>query len=423
MKTANEGKTSSVLFLSPFFYPEAISTGKYNTSVVQALVQRGYEVNVVASHPLYPTWKPHWSSHILEGASVHRGGAWVRYAKSVVLRRLTLELWFAWHSIQKAWMLRNEVSLVVAVFPPSLFFVLVHLLLPKNVVRVGIVHDLQGLLGLSQPGALIRFLYGLVHTVENYAFSSCDKLILLSRSMARTAIQEFGLDPRKVAVCYPFVSLKDEVLGEPKLAHMFPEGYSHVVYSGALGKKQNSVGLLEFFRAAAQEIPDAQFHFVSDGPGFEELRKLHAARPVDRIHFHNLVAEADLQELYTRSAVQVIPLFDLGSNACLPSKLPNVLATGCAVLAICQKGSELDQLVTETGSGIAVQSWEPEALVDALRSVLRQSDRQDRRERQELAGKLLNTEFSLDLLIQTICGPAFGKESEINSVACITGQD
>jgi colanic acid biosynthesis glycosyl transferase WcaI len=423
MKTANEPERSSVLFLSPFFHPEVISTGKYNTLLVQALVQRGHEVNVVASHPIYPTWKPHRSSHLLEGVTVHRGGAWVRYAKSIAPRRLTLELWFAWHSICKAWVLRKDVSLVIAVFPPSLFFVLVHLLLPRNVVRIGIVHDLQGLLGLSRPGLLTRLLYRLVHTVEKCAFSWCDKLILLSRSMARTAIQEFGLDSRKVAVCYPFVTLKDEVLGEPKLAHMFPEGFPHVVYSGALGKKQNSIGLLEFFRVAARERPDAQFHFVSDGPAFEELRRLHAARPVDRIHFHNLVAEADLQELYTRSTVQVIPLLDLGSNACLPSKLPNVLATGCAVLAICQKGSELDQLVTETGAGIAVRSWEPEALVDALRGVLRQADRQHRRERQALVGKLLNTEFSLDLLIQTICGPAFGNESEIDSVACITGQD
>ncbi|MGB8475721.1 MAG: hypothetical protein WCE61_16705, partial [Candidatus Acidiferrum sp.] len=43
---------------SPFFYPETISTGKYNTILSRALAERGVEVNVVTSHPFYPNWKP-----------------------------------------------------------------------------------------------------------------------------------------------------------------------------------------------------------------------------------------------------------------------------------------------------------------------------------------------------------------------------
>jgi hypothetical protein len=34
-------KPADLLLLSPFFYPDAITTGKYNTVLVRALVDRG----------------------------------------------------------------------------------------------------------------------------------------------------------------------------------------------------------------------------------------------------------------------------------------------------------------------------------------------------------------------------------------------
>ncbi len=70
-----------VLFLSPFFYPEMISTGKYNSYLVKVLVNRGYSVDVVASHPLYPDWKPKISKADLQGCTIHRGGLWDALSK------------------------------------------------------------------------------------------------------------------------------------------------------------------------------------------------------------------------------------------------------------------------------------------------------------------------------------------------------
>ena len=40
-----------LLFVSPFFYPEDISTGRYNTYFVRALLAQGVEVAIVAAHP------------------------------------------------------------------------------------------------------------------------------------------------------------------------------------------------------------------------------------------------------------------------------------------------------------------------------------------------------------------------------------
>lgn len=56
-----------ILLLSPFFYPELISTGKYNTSLAKALVKHGHSIEVVTSFPLYPTWRPQKCYEVMEG--------------------------------------------------------------------------------------------------------------------------------------------------------------------------------------------------------------------------------------------------------------------------------------------------------------------------------------------------------------------
>jgi len=47
---------------------------------------------------------------------------------------------------------RGGCSTAVAVFPPTLFFLIVMSLLPASAKKIGIVHDLQGILGLSGGG-------------------------------------------------------------------------------------------------------------------------------------------------------------------------------------------------------------------------------------------------------------------------------
>ena len=333
---------------------------------------------------------------------MNRGGAWVRYPKSVLLRRLILEFWFSCHAAYEAWQARKSVTIAVGVFPPSLFFVFLRFILPASAKRIGIVHDLQGILALSGPGFVKRLLYRLVRAVESIAFRSCDKLIFLSHSMAKTAVEEYDLDVDKVTVHYPFVTVGESGKSEANLADLFPEDAQHVVYSGALGQKQNSFRLYEFFRDCAPRLPDVHFHLFSGGPIFEELKKAHNADPTERIHFHSLVNDVDLEELYARSTLQLIPQSDVSSNACMPSKLPNILATGCAVFAICERDSELARILEQAGTGMFADSWESNVLSTKLKEALNMAKLQSHQQRQAHVKNLLLKVFSLDTLVDLV---------------------
>jgi glycosyltransferase involved in cell wall biosynthesis len=310
-----------------------------------------------------------------------------------------LELWYAayvWLTIRRK---RFAPDLIIAVFPPVLFFCLAKLL--PGCRKVGIVHDFQGILGFSGEGRLSRATQFIVKRVESIAFRYCDRIIVLSESMARLAHKEYGIMEQKIQVAYPFVAITAEKRGRNKLGSILPSGVRHVVYSGALGKKQEPRKLYDFFCAAALRIPNARFHIFSEGPEFDNLRERHTSEPVKGVELHDLVGEEDLAELYDRSTIQVIPVAEGLSEACLPSKLPNIIASGCALFAICDEGSELANIVAKYG-GMSVPRWDEHALIGSMIKFLNEIGRESSEMRRAKTAGLLKEQFSLDRLLNSV---------------------
>lgn len=404
-KQMKRTKGVSVLLLSPFFYPEQISTGKYNTTLAQALVERGVQVRVVASHPLYPSWKPQKTDAALPGIVINRGGAWIRYPKSALLRRAILELWYAWHVLTSFVVLRSQSTCVVSVFPPSLFFLMLARILPRRCRKVGVVHDLQGVYASRSKGVLSRLVNSAIHFVESQCFRSCDRLIFLSSSMANRAILEYGLDENKCTVCYPFVALSEnqDVAGAD-LAHLLDGEKTNVVYSGALGDKQNPDGLFAFLNKLASTRLDVSCHIFSAGPHFERLRSAHSKKgnAESVVQFHDLVATEYLDELYARSDVQIIPQADGTADGSLPSKLPNLMAAGVPVFVICETGSELADLVREADAGGASHTWDASALVDEFVQLLPVLKAEPRSARKARLRPFVEEKFSIQRIVEEI---------------------
>jgi colanic acid biosynthesis glycosyl transferase WcaI len=147
-----------------------------------------------------------------------------------------------------------------------------------------------------------------------------------------------------------------------------PRSHQHVVYSGALGNKQDPEHLVGFFSYAAQRLPGVMFHIFSDGQTYDSLRAQHSS--AGRIQFHSLVPDDELAELYARSTVQIIPQAQGTSEGSLPSKLPNILQAGVPILAVCDRDSELWAIQSDVQSFVCVDDWEFPAMVTALAGLL-----------------------------------------------------
>lgn len=383
-----------VVILSPFFFPEPISTGKYNGNMAAALVEQGAEVIAVCSHPLYPAWKPEVAKQEMPGVRAFRGGARLYYPASALARRAVLELWYAWHVLRAMLSVARHANRIVAVFPPSLFMLVAAWLRPKGAQVVGIVHDLQGVYAARKSGLLGRILQGAISAVERRAFLSCDHLVFLSETMRDVTLKAYGLDRSRTSVQYPFVTLPEQRAGtHGRLATTFPANLKTLVYSGALGEKQAPFKLLSLMVAILERFPDWQARVYSEGPLFEQLRQqFHHPRLV----FNALVPVEDLPELLERSDVQIIPQEVNTSDGSLPSKLPNIMAACTRLLCITDPDSELQAIVSRYPGGVACTSWDVQQGVDAFARLT-----QIARPEPDLVSGVLS-QFTLSGLVRTL---------------------
>jgi glycosyltransferase involved in cell wall biosynthesis len=390
--------TKKVLLLSPFFHPEPISTGKYNSFLAKALADKGLGVDVLCFHPLYPDWRPHISDEDMDGIGIIRGGSWIRYPKNDLLRRMILEIGFILHLLRHIRIIKKY-PIIVAVTPPILSLSLVHTVAPKTRVTA-IVHDLQGIMAAVGLNVYRFNVIGLIRFLEGKILRRCHRVIALSQSMASFLQNTYKVPPSSISTCRPFVTINTRSSGA-RLKHLFAKHKIHVVYAGALGKKQNPEGLISFFHHLVNRRSDIICHIFSRGPIFETYR-----RNPETVHthlcFHDLVAEDDLYELYLRSHIQVIPEKIGFSNGAVPSKLPNLLAAGVPILYIGEKNSDIRQFIDGANAGQCAHSWDIKHLHDLIdRLILEITGGAYDKQRRNFPKKYASL-FSVDTVIKEI---------------------
>lgn len=385
-------KTKNILIISPFFFPEPISTGKFNTNLVYELKEKGHKVTVLCFHPFYPDWKVKESNEKIEGVEIIRGGKNLYYPSKSILRRIVLEFGFLFFAIKNIHKYQKNQDIILPVFPPSFAFMGILFFLKKSIQKVGMVHDLQEIYASNKKYFLNKVISFCINKIENRCYSNCDKLIFLSQEMKDKAKELYNLESVKLEVQYPFVSLTDSLTND--LGELLTKDKINIVYSGALGEKQNPQGLYDFFNYASDEIENITFHFFSQGTVFNELKYKNKN---SKILFHNLVDKENLEELYSKSDVQVIPQLQNTSKGSLPSKLPNLLASGCKILLITDPNSEIEMLFKKNNLEYVATSWNFDVLLNSLKKLLKLEC--NKQKQKEIANKYFTINKMIDKIV------------------------
>lgn len=381
----------NILIISPFFYPEPISTGKFNTDFAICLKDKGHKVKVLCYHPLYPTWKIKKTTNNINNIDIIRGGKFLWFSKKPFVRRFILELSYAFFILRKIKSNQKNIDIIIPVFPPSLAFFSIIPFLGKNIEKVGMVHDLQEFYSEEKKGLLFRITQKIIHKIEKKCYNSCNKLIFLSNEMRNEAEKFYGLKNTKLEVQYPFITLKKN--SSNNLNSILHNNNINIVYSGALGEKQNPLKLYNFFSEASKQIENTVFHFFSEGEGFETLKKSNIN---SKIRFHSLVDKDNLVEMYNKSDVQIIPQKENTSKGSLPSKLPNILSSDCKVMLITDANSELHNFFTNNNLSTVVTKWDNKILINSLKLLInREVDYTHQK-------KVAESFFTLDKMISKI---------------------
>jgi colanic acid biosynthesis glycosyl transferase WcaI len=403
MTEAEEQKT--VLLFSPFFFPENISTGRYNTHLALALRQAGNDVVAVCSYPFYPEWDVSTdAANELPGIEILRGGGGVNYPRSQVFRRLLLELWYFFFARKAIRSLSaRKIDLIIDIYPPNLFSLGSLRRRKLKAPVVGIVHDLQGVMSQATSSFLRRIVGKLILPLEKRALERCDRLMFLSNGMLQFALENYGLDKAKCDVAYPFQSLLGK--GEVKIPPALLAHEKSLVYSGALSEKQAPDELLQLMDEFARRHADYGVVIFSNGPVFDLLKERYKTFK-SRVEFHGLVPDDELEGLLRRSTIQIIPQKLSVSHGAFPSKLPNLIATGTPIFAVTDEGSEVDHILSRYSRGRAVNSWQKGSTIQALEDFADEVDSGLEAPGTEVDDMELSDLFSIERLCEKILDAA-----------------
>ena len=363
-----------ILIVGLNFHPELTGIGKYTGELAAYLVGKGHQVRVITTPPYYPHWQvqPGYSGwryrkENWQGVWVLRCPLWVPSQPSGIKRLLHL-LSFALTSFpvllgQCPWRPNLILSIAPSFFnaPFALFTarlsgakVWLHIqdfeldaasnlgMLPSN-------HFITKLAGRAERGLLRRF--DQISTISN-------------RMLARLA--QKGVAPEKTflfpnwvdtALIFPLSAPQKLLKKELRI----PDDKIIVLYSGNMGYKH---GLKNVLETAKYLQAQAKIHFVFCGTGAVRSDLESDAKGLPNVQFLPLQPLEKLNGLLNIADIHILPQRADAADLVMPSKLSGMLASGKAVIATANPGTEVAEIVGRLG--VVVPPGDALALADAI---------------------------------------------------------
>ena len=358
-----------IIFVTELFFPDESSTSYLLTKIVQESSSR-FDILVLTGPNVYECKSQfNETSSPIDLRSIVR--LWIPpLSKNKLFERLIrlllLTAGIGWYLIRKS----RSSDIIFAVTNPAPSLLILALISKIRRFRlVFLVHDVFPE-NAAAAGMIRRkgFLYPLIKSVFDWAYSSAYAVITIGRDMSALISSKVLRSPPQIKLIENWA---DNLLIKPitRCQSLIPSMClsEHIViqYSGNIGRAQ---GLIEFVRLVST-VQNNVVKFVFRGSG-ALTKELYEATQFD----HKFI----LQGSYLRSEQSmilascdialVILLPDMYGLA-VPSKTYNILAAGKPILFLGPKNSEIYLLVKEHNLGWAFDWSEPDLLVEFLNNL------------------------------------------------------
>jgi colanic acid biosynthesis glycosyl transferase WcaI len=362
-----------ILLLAQCYAPENVSAAVLITNLATDLVRRGHEVTVVTGAPSYPHgrvfagYRNHlYAEERLDGVRVIR--TWSVITPST--KTLPRLLHYGTYSLTAFYggLLGSRPDVILSYSPPLPLGFSAWLL--SRIWRAPWVLEIEDLYpdaavaaGLLTNRALIRFFRGL----ELFQYRRAARIVLISETFRRNLLAK-GVPDSKLRVI-PIWADPDEI--RPLEKHNAfrrrcgLDGKFVVMYAGNIGLTSC---LEDVLRAADHLREQAEIHFVLVGEGVRKqaLEAEAKIRALPNVTFLPYQPRENFPEMLAAADLGLVTLNAGASLSSLPSKVFSVMASARPVLAVTPPGSELMQIVAESGCGWSVPPGEPGGLAEVI---------------------------------------------------------
>lgn len=376
-----------IQIVCPHFKPDVAPTGVVISEIVDGLVSRGHQVEVVTSLPWYRSHEvdQDWRGRLIRKEATTWGSITRVYPFPTNKSNLLARAWgFAGFTVLAglcSLFKRRRPDVVMAMSPPLTLGLVAWI--TARLHRARFVFNVQDVFPdvAVEVGAISnRYAIGVLAGLERFVYRRADAVTVLSEDLRHNVESKLARHRTTsrhalgVRVVPNFVD-SDRIQPQPREnAYRAEFGLGNrtvVMYAGNLGLSQPLELMIETARELA-ERDDVIFVLNGDGSRRAHLESL--ARGLNNLVFVDYQPAARLAEVLAAADVGVIALRRGLARSSVPSKLYSILAAGRAVLASVDPESEVATVVSSQGAGIVVDPEDQTAFSSAVIELVDSAD-------------------------------------------------
>jgi hypothetical protein len=385
------------------FYPEETSTSFILTKIANRLSDK-YSIKVVCGEAVYDKSKNQSDYFTLNSdVFVHRIKGFTGDKNSLVIRSLR----FVFLSFSIFFYLLKNVKKGEKVFivtnPAPLILLISILKTIKNIELIILVHDVFP--ENTIPAGIIKsqksFIYKILKSIFDRAYSKADKLIVLGRDMQKVIenkIKKYTDTSKTIIIenwgdivgIYPIS--KEKVFEEAS-----PLSRKIVFqYAGNVGRVQGLLELLEVIQNVNNN--NLAFYFVGEGAVKKAMLEYVNLNELKNVYFDGAYSREDQLSVLNKADIAFVSLADGMFGLGVPSKTYNILASGKPILYIGEENSEIDLLIKEKNIGYSFRHSEKSELINFF-SEFNEDSVLDLEQKKKNARRAAEEEFSEKIIL------------------------
>ena len=361
--------------LCPHFAPDTAPTGDVITRIVDEFVRAGERVHVVTALPWYRNHaiEDGWSGRLIRRektsfGSIIRIHPFPGKSKSNLLRRAVG--FGAFSAIAGVCTLfaggiHRRPRAIISMSPPLTLGLTGWLASRMRFTQS--IFNIQDIFpdAAIETGAITnKRIIAVARWLERVSYQRSDCVVVLSEDLRRNVAAKVSSRHAKKVVVIPNFVDADFIRPMDRMTSYRSElkiGSEQVVmYAGNVGYSQSLTMMLH----AARQMPEVTFVINGDGAARKKLEE--DCVRLANVYFGDYQPIERLSEVLATGDIHVVPLRAGLASVSVPSKSYSILAAGRPMLAAIDPGTEIPNMLRQSGAGVAVEPDNSAAFIEAL---------------------------------------------------------
>jgi len=364
--------------VTELYYPEMTSTGYYLTQVAEGLADE-FDVKVICGQPNYsargvraPKREVHNNVEIFRAFGT-------TLDKNVILFRIVNMLTLSMSVLIKALTrFKKGDQVLVVTTPPSMPFITALASLIKGASHVLLIHDnypeILIAVGKSREDSLF---VKTLNFLNRWLYKYAAKIIVVGRDMKELVTRKTeGLDIPIVTI--PNWAELETVSPAPResnalLAELGLTDKLVFLYAGNMGHPNDLESIIECAEKLS-ERPDIHFVFLGAGVKKNWLLKEITAKNLSNVTVLDPKPRNEQAVFLNACDIGLVSLVTKMWGVSMPSRTYNILAAGKPILALTEKSSELEQVISDDNVGWSVPPCRPDELLAIIEEIVQEKN-------------------------------------------------